>query len=289
MPVESRRVRAGFVLLPTNPSVRENACKPSPLMRMVCNPGTVHFPHNGISLRHLPEPEKSVGDGEQRIVAHLGLDIFADEKRRRFPTGEKLREPLHERLHLQIFRAANRLTFHGAERIHHHDARTGRRDLPDDFLKDAVRAALPQHVSQIEKADGLAQLGFVEERKLLLVAQHFHGGFAENGKIERRFFWRRVGKNNLVSQRGLAATRRARDDVEGKFRNAAAQDFVEPAHSGRKFMDPDLGRFSRDFFRKARFGCAILFFHIVSYRKPNRPAEPSARHRATNARLNFRQ
>jgi hypothetical protein len=36
-------------------------------------------------------------------------------------------------------------------------------------------------------------LGFVEERILLLVAQHFYGGFAENGEKERGFFRRGIG------------------------------------------------------------------------------------------------
>ena len=39
----------------------------------------------------------------------------------------------------------------------------------------------------------------------MLVAQHFDGGFAEDGEIERRALGRRVGEYDLVGQRGLAA------------------------------------------------------------------------------------
>ena len=44
--MESRSRAPGLDLLPTNPNVRENACNPSVLMRMVCNPGTVSCPRN---------------------------------------------------------------------------------------------------------------------------------------------------------------------------------------------------------------------------------------------------
>ena len=46
IPTERRRRTAGFILLPTNPSVREKACSPSLLMRMVCNPGTEACPRS---------------------------------------------------------------------------------------------------------------------------------------------------------------------------------------------------------------------------------------------------
>jgi len=57
----------------------------------------------------------------------------------------------------------------------------------------------------------------------LLVAQHFDGGFAEDGEIERRALRRRVGEYDLVRQRGLAASRGARDDIKRKFRQTAAR------------------------------------------------------------------
>jgi hypothetical protein len=141
----------------------------------------------------------------------------------------------------------------------------------DDFLQNRVQILLHHHVAQVDKADGVAQLGFVEERILLLIAQHFQGGFAEDGEIKRGALGRRIGENDLMRHRGFAATRRARDDVEGKFRNAAAQDVVEAAHAGRKFADRDFGRFARDFPGRRALARLILFFHFyLRCRNPNR-------------------
>jgi hypothetical protein len=70
----------------------------------------------------------------------------------------------------------------------------------------------------------------------LLVSQHFDGGFAEDGEIERGALRRRVGEHDLVGQRGLAASRGARDDIKRKFRETAAQDFIEARDPGRQFV-----------------------------------------------------
>ena len=67
---------------------------------------------------------------------------------------------------------------------------------------------------------------------MLLIAQHLEDGLAEDGEIERRFLRRPVGENDLMRQRGFPAAGRAANHVEGKLRNAAAQDVVEPAHAG---------------------------------------------------------
>jgi len=40
----------------------------------------------------------------------------------------------------------------------------------------------------------------------------------------------------LVRQRGLAASRGARDDIKRKFRETAAQDFIEARDPGRQFF-----------------------------------------------------
>ncbi len=45
-----------------------------------------------------------------------------------------------------------------------------------------------------------------------------------------------------MRQRGFAATGRARDDVEGEFRDAAAHDVVQAAHAGRDLVDRDFSR-----------------------------------------------
>ena len=97
-----------------------------------------------------------------------------------------------------------------AKRIHHHDAGVGGRDLLDDLLQHRGQILLHHHVGQVDEADGLAHFGFVEEGKLLLIAHHLEHGFAEDGEIERRFLRRRIGEHDLMRQRGLAATGRAR-------------------------------------------------------------------------------
>ena len=154
-----------------------------------------------------------------------------------------------------------RLAHHGAKGIHHHEARADRRDLLADFLEDRVQILLQHHVGQVDEADRLAQLGFVEERILLLIAQHLHRGLAEDGEVERGFLRRGVGENDLVRQRRLAAARRARDDVEGKFRDAAAEDVVEPAHAGRHFADDDLSRLTGDFRGRLGLRCGFRLLH----------------------------
>src|ERR1019366_5402035 len=96
--------------------------------------------------------------------------------------------------------------------------------------------------------DSVTQIGFVEERILLLVAQHFQGGFAEDSEKDRGFFLRRIGKYDLMRHRSFAATRCSRDNVERKFRYAAAQYGVQAAHAGRQLADRDFSRLAHDFF-----------------------------------------
>ena len=59
-----------------------------------------------------------------------------------------------------------------------------------------------------------------------------------------------VGEGDLMHQRGLAATGRARQHVEREFRNAAAEDVVESRHAGRKLVNPDLDRIAHGLFRQ---------------------------------------
>ena len=117
-----------------------------------------------------------------------------------------------------------------------------------------------RHVGQVDEADGPAQLRFVEERKLLLITQHFHGRFAQDSEIECGLLLRRIGENDLMCEGGLAAARRARDDVERKFRDAAAQNVIQSAHPGRDLMDRDFGRVTHGFF--GPLARIIFCFHI---------------------------
>src|ERR1017187_9982796 len=230
----------------------------------------LQFSHHGISLHILRKPEETIGDGEQRIVPDLRRVIFANQKRRGFPTSKKLGEALDERLQLYFARAARRCAHHGAKGIYHHDTRIDRRDLFGNFIVNRVQILIQHHVSQVDKADGLAQLGFVEERILLLVAQHFYGGFAEDGEKERGFFRRGIGENDLMHHRGFAATGRAGDDVERKFWDTAAQDVVEAAHAARYFADRGFTRLAHEYLLQFAFSRIILLFHFyILYQNPN--------------------
>ena len=134
-------------------------------------------------------------------------------------------------MHLHFAGTSRYSTHHGAKGIHHHDAGLYRRDLFDDFFENRVQVFCQHQVAQVDKPDGFADLGFVEERKLLLIAQHLDGGFAEHSEIECRLLCGRVGENELMCHRRFAATGCAGDDVERKFRNAAAHNVVEAAHA----------------------------------------------------------
>jgi hypothetical protein len=109
---------------------------------------------------------------------------------------------------------------------------------------------------------------------LLLVAQHFDGGFAEDGEIERRALRRRVGEHDLVRQRGLTASRGARDDIERKFRDTAAQDFIEARYPGRQF---------------SYYHSILCAQASLSSRKRGRRRRPPATHPEPTATSNPRQ
>src|ERR1039458_4731613 len=100
-------------------------------------------------------------------------------------------------------------------------------------------------------------------------------GFAEDREIEPGALRRRVGEYDLVRQRGLAASRGARDDIKRKFRETAAQDFIKAWAPGRQFV----------------------YFHLICCaqaspsppRKRGRRRRPPATHPEPAATLNPRQ
>ena len=65
-----------------------------------------------------------------------------------------------------------------------------------------------------------------------------------------------------MRHRGFAATGRASDDIERKFRDAAAHDVVEAAHAGRQFVDRNFCRLAHSSFCRFTFVRVNLFFHI---------------------------
>jgi hypothetical protein len=127
--------------------------------------------HDRIALHILIEPEKTVGDGEDGIIAQLRFDILPDQKSSCLPTGQEQAELLHEPLDLHfVFKD---LANHRAEGIDDHDARAGVFNLFGDFCQYSRQSVVQQNLAQIDKADGAVQLGRIEKCILLLVTQHF--------------------------------------------------------------------------------------------------------------------
>jgi hypothetical protein len=130
--------------------------------------------------------------------------------------------------------------------------------LPDNFLQHRVQILLEHDVGEVDKADVLAEPGFVEEGILLLIAQHLQCGFAQNGEIKRGFLRRGIGENELMRHGGFAATGHARDHVKGEFRDAAAHDLVQAADAGRQFADSGFTRLAQGCFWQFEPGSIIF-------------------------------
>ena len=210
-------------------------------MRKVCRPGTDSWPrsfmtcklaHDRVALDALVEPEQSVGHGEDRVVAQLAFDVLADQERGRLPTGQVQRQALDEALELHFAGAALRLAHHGAERVHDDDARLGGLDLFDDAIENGAEVLVQDALAEVDEAECSIHLGMVEERELLLIAQHLDGRLAQHGEVQRRALRGGVGEHDLMRERGLAASRSAGDDIEGELGQAAAEDLIEAGHSG---------------------------------------------------------
>src|SRR3954447_17655910 len=128
---------------------------------------------------------------------------------------------------------------HGAKRVHDNDARAGCLDSLGDLFQYSLQSTIRQHFAEVDEADGVVDFGYVKENVLLLVAQHFQGRFTENSKVERRSLRSGIGEDELVRQRGLAASRGPRDNVEREFRQTAAQDIVQAWNPSRQFFYRD--------------------------------------------------
>ena len=204
----------------------------------------LHLAHDRVALDALVEPEQPVGDGEDRIVAELALDVLADQERGGLPTRQVQGEALDEPLELHFARVGLRLAHHGAERVHHDDAGVGRLDLLDDLLQDRAQVLLQHELAEVDEADRAVQLGRVEERELLLIAQHLDGRLAQHGEVQGRPLRGGVGEHDLMRQRGLSASGGAGDDVEGVLGQPAAEDLIQARHAGRQLpngaLDPCL-------------------------------------------------
>ena len=199
------------------------------------------LPHDGVALHRLREPVEPVRDGEDGIVVYLPFAILSEQKRRGLPAGEVQGESLHEGLELDLgHRGRARFPDQRAEGVHDDEGGAGRLHLPDVGVQDRVEVLLQHHLTQVDEADRGADLRGVEELKLLLVAQHLEGGFPEDGEVEGRPGGRGIGEDDLVGEGGLSAPRRAGEDVEGQFREAAPQHRVQTRHAGGESRDTDL-------------------------------------------------
>src|SRR6202034_2260569 len=109
------------------------------------------------------------------------------------------------------------LAHHGAKGVNNNDGGVGLFNFPGDCLQDRAQVTLKNNLAEVDKTNGVGQLGGVEKSVLLLVSQHFYCGFTEHSEVESWTLRTRIGKHELVSQRRLAAPGGACDDVEREF------------------------------------------------------------------------
>jgi len=119
---------------------------------------------------------------------------------------------------------------------HEHQARALLLHLRRDSLHDCIQVASLSFLAQIDEAHRPVDFVALEKAILLLVAQHLQGRFAQHREVKRWTFGGCEGEHHLVGQRGLAASGRAGDQIEGELRQAAAEHFVKPWNSRRKHL-----------------------------------------------------
>jgi hypothetical protein len=99
---------------------------------------------------------------------------------------------------------------HRAKRIDKHQGRVVRLHVLGDLAQHHPQVACDGLVRQIDEANGVVHLVAVEERKLLLIAQHLQRWLAQDGEIQGRPFERGQREHHLVREGGFAAAGRAR-------------------------------------------------------------------------------
>src|SRR5690606_944890 len=198
----------------------------------------LEFAHDRVVFGGLIEPDDRVGDGEDRIAGLLLLFILAHQERRHLPGRQ-----MHGKA-LQYARELRRRSGprphgvrQGTEGVDDHDPRSALFHFFDDPLQGTFQTALDHVITQVDEADALAHLPEVEERVLLLVAQHLGRGFTEDREEQGSALGSCIRKDELLRQRGLARARGACDQVDRTFRHASAQDEIEPWHTARQLVD----------------------------------------------------
>ena len=126
---------------------------------------------------------------------------------------------------------------HGAERIDYDDPGVGVFHFLNDFVQHGAEVVLQYSLAEIDEMDRAVNFGHVEERELLLIAQHLDGRLAEHGKVQRGSLLAGVGEHHLMRERSFAASGCPGDDIEGVFGEAAAEDFIEAWDAGGKALN----------------------------------------------------
>jgi hypothetical protein len=181
-----------------------------------------------MALMRLRQIDHAIGHRHDGIGFAVGLDILADQKRRRFPAGHARAQFLDEILQfgdalLPGFRGLH----HRAERVDKHQARRERFNFLHDAFEHAGKIALAQVLGQVDVADRRPDQAGVEKAVLLLEAQHFQGWFTKHGKKQGAPLGIGQRKHDLVRQRGLAAAGRAGNEVEGEFAESASEQDIQ--------------------------------------------------------------
>ena len=117
------------------------------------------------------------------------------------------------------------------KRIDGDERRPHRGHFSPNALEHRVEVAARRLRGQVDEPHRRGNARRIEEIELRLVAEHLDRRFAEHREIERRPFTRRVGEQNLLHERRLSRPWRARDEVERKLAQAAAEDSVEARHA----------------------------------------------------------
>jgi hypothetical protein len=188
----------------------------------------------------LVQPDDAVGHGEDGIAVALRLEIFANEKCGGFAAREVKRKRLHEVLQVELVEGTGRdVADDRAERIDEHEARVSLVDLAHDAFESFFQAAFEEVFPEVDESNAVIDLIGVEEGELLLIAEHLERRLAENREIDRRPLLGGIGEHDLVREGRLAATRPARQQVEGELGQAPAQYTVEPLDSRGELGDDD--------------------------------------------------
>ncbi len=112
--------------------------------------------------------------------------------------------------------------------------------LSDDSLPHLFQPTLHGLLGQVDEPERTVDRLTIEEIELLLVPEHLQRRLAQHGEIKRGSLRGRKCKHNLVRKGRLAATRRARDQVERELGKPAAEDVIEPGNAGVQAINGDL-------------------------------------------------